>query len=61
MLLTAAVCKSNEGVYEHAPLHGIHESFFNLRSIKAEDNDFDALLGLLDAFDQSVNTVPGLN
>jgi hypothetical protein len=61
MLFTATVCKSDQRMNEHASFHGVHQGFFNFQSIKAKDDDFNTLLGLFDAFDQSVNTVPGLN
>jgi hypothetical protein len=48
-------------VDEHTSLHSVHQGLFNFGPIKSKEDNFDALLGLLDSLDQTVNTVPGLN
>ena len=61
IFFTPAICKSDQRVYERTSLHGVHHGFFNFGSIKAKEDNLNTLSGLLDAFDQAVNTVPGLN
>ena len=48
-------------MHEYAPLGRINQGTLNLRPVKAEDHDFDALFGFLNAFYKALNAVAGLN
>src|SRR5258708_7552460 len=60
-LFTAAVRECNQGVHKNAALNRVDQRTFDLGAIKTEDHNFDALLRLPNAFDQSLDSVAGLD
>ena len=60
-LFAPAIGEGDQRMNEDSALRGVYEGPFDLRTIKAEDHDFNAFFGLLYAFDQSLHAVAGLD
>ena len=60
-LLAAAVGKCDQGMHEHPALHRINQRPLDLGAVETEDHDFNAFFGLLNAFDQTLHAIAGLN
>ena len=61
LCFAAAVGKCDQCMHEHSALHRINQRALDLGPVETEDHDFNAFFGLLNAFDQTLHAIPGLN
>ena len=52
--MAAAIGISNQRMHENAAIHRANQSTFNFRTIKAKNDNFDAVIRFVDGIDQGL-------